>query len=105
VKTVPAALVNCGTLVMGVRIARRDGTILGWTQHDRDATVTVVLDGGNIDVDLLANPGFNIQSLVSTAGLGVDNTENRVIAGDDMTRGDIYARLWDGADVYFFRYS
>jgi len=105
VKTVPAALVNCGTLVMGVYILRRDGTQLGWTQHDRDATVTIEIDGVDTDVDLFANPGFNIQSLVSTAGLGVDNTENRIIAGDDMTRADIYARLWDGSRVYFFRYS
>lgn len=101
-KTIPADLINCGTLVFGVRIVRRDGTVLGWTQHDRDQTVTV--DG--VPTVLLANPGFTIQSIVSSAGLGVDNTDIYVITADDeMTRADVLARLWDGAKVYFFRYN
>ncbi len=101
-KTVPSDLVNCGTLVFGVRIVRKDGTVLGWTQHDRDQTVLV----GASPTLLLANPGFTIQSIVSSAGLGVDNTDIYVISADDeMKPADILARLWDGAEVYFFRYS
>lgn len=98
-KTIPAGV--RGTLVFGCVIERTDGEILAWTDHDKDLDVTV--DGEART--LLANPGFNVQSLVSTAGLGVDNTEIQVVAGEDMTRADILARKWDGAQVYFFRCS
>ena len=55
---------------------------------------------------LEATPGFNIQSLVSAAGVGVDNTDVYVIADDAvLTRADILAGKWDGAKVYFFRYN
>ena len=33
-KTIPADLLNCGTLVFGVRIVRRDATVFGFTEHD-----------------------------------------------------------------------
>lgn len=101
-KTIPADLVNCGTLVFGVRIVRRDATVFGFTEHDVTQTVTV---DGEATV-LAATPGFSIQSLVSAAGVGVDNTDVYVIADDAvMTRADILARKWDGAKVYFFRYN
>ena len=101
-KTVPSGLVDCGTLVFGVRIVRSDGEVFGFTEHDKTQTVTV---DGEATV-LSATPGFALQSLVSAAGVGVDNTEVLVIADDAvMTRADILARLWDGAQVYFFRYN
>jgi uncharacterized phage protein (TIGR02218 family) len=101
VKTVPADLVNCGTLVFGVRIVRRDGAVIAWTQHDRDQTVTV--DGES--TLLAANPGFTVSNFASAAGLAVDNAEIFVAAAVDLTRADILARKWDGARVYFFRYN
>jgi len=101
-KTVPADLANCGTLVFGIRIVRRDETVFGFTEHNADQTVTV--DG---EATLLsAAPGFTVQGLVSAAGLGVDNTELSVIADDAvLTRADILAGKWDGARVYIFRYN
>lgn len=101
-KTVPADLANCGTLVFGVRIVRRDTTVFGFTEHSADQTVTV--DGAS--TLLSAAPGFTVQGLVSAAGLGVDNTELAVIADDAvLTRADILAGKWDGARVYIFRYN
>lgn len=100
-KTVHADLANCGTLVFAVVIVRTDATVLAYTQHDRDQTVMV----GASPVVLLANPGFNLQSLVSSAGLGVDNTEITLLESDDITRTDVLATKWDGASVYFFRYN
>ena len=101
-KTVPADLANCGTLVFGVRIVRRDATVFGFTEHSADQTVTV--DGAS--TLLSAAPGFTVQGLVSAAGLGVDNTELAVIADDAvLTRADILAGKWDGARVYIFRYN
>lgn len=101
-KTVPSGLVDCGTLVFGIRIVRRDATVFGFTEHDVDQTVTV---DGHATV-LAAAPGFSVQGLVSAAGLGVDNTEIQVIADDAvLTRADILARKWDGARVYVFRYN
>jgi uncharacterized phage protein (TIGR02218 family) len=105
-KSIAPDLINCGSLVCGVRVVRKDGTVLGWTQHDRDQAVDVDVAGVPTETTLLANPGFNIQSLVSSAGLGVDNTDIYVIsAEDEMKRVDILNRLWDGCSVYFFRYS
>ncbi|HRP30168.1 MAG TPA: DUF2163 domain-containing protein [Burkholderiaceae bacterium] len=101
-KTVPADLLNCGTLVFGIRIVRSDATVFGFTEHSADQTVTV--DG--TPTLLLAAPGFTVQGLVSAAGLGVDNTELAVIADDAvLTRADILAGKWDGALVYIFRYN
>jgi uncharacterized phage protein (TIGR02218 family) len=101
VKTVFSGASTCGTLAAGIRIVRRDGTVLGWTEHDRDATVTV--DGE--ETELIANPGFTLSSLVSTAGLGVDSASCDVVAGAELTRADILAKKWDGAQVYLFRYD
>jgi uncharacterized phage protein (TIGR02218 family) len=100
-KTIPEGLEACGTLAFGVRIVRKDGTILGWTDHDEDKTVTV----DEAETVLYANPGFTIKSFVSSAGLSVDNTDIVVIDGDDLSRADILARKWDGAAVYFFRFD
>lgn len=100
-KTVPADLVNCGTLVFGVRIVRKDATVLAYTEHDRDQTVTV----DSVSTLLLGNPGFNIQSLASSAGLDVDNTNVYINESDDITRVDLLKRKWDGAEVFFFRYN
>lgn len=101
-KTIPADLLDCGTLVFGIRIVRRDETVFGFTENDRDQTVTV--DGES--TPLLSAPGFTVQGLVSAAGLGVDNTELSVIADDAvLTRADILAGKWDGAAVYIFRYN
>lgn len=99
-KVIPIGLATRSTLVFGIRIVRKDGTVLGWTQG-RDATVTV--DG--VPTALFSNPGFDLRSLVSTSGLSVDNTEAQVIAGADLTRADILAKKWDGARVYLFRYD
>lgn len=101
-KTLPSELVNCGTLVFGVRIVRRDGTVLGWTQHDVDQVVDV--DGD--ETLLLAAQGLSVQQLVNSAGLDVDTSEISIAeVGDELGRGDILARKWDGAKVRFFRYS
>jgi uncharacterized phage protein (TIGR02218 family) len=101
VKTVFDGASTCGTLVHGIRVVRRDGTVLGWTEHDRNATVTALGES----TDLLANPGFDLSSLVSTSGLGVDNASCEVMAGEELTRADILARKWDGASVFLFRYD
>lgn len=100
-KTVPAELQACGTLVFGARIVRADGEVIAWTQHDRDQTLTV--DG--VSTLLAANTGFVVTNFVSAAGLAVDNAVITVVAGDDMTRADILAGKWDGARVYIFRYN
>lgn len=100
-KTIPSDLLNCGTLVFGVRIVRKDLTVLAYTEHDVDQTVTV----DTVSTLLLGNPGFNIQSLVSSAGFGVDNTDVLINESDDITRVDLLMRKWDGAKVFFFRYN
>jgi uncharacterized phage protein (TIGR02218 family) len=89
------------SLAFGFRLVRRDATVYAWTEAHEDATVTV----DSVSTVLASNPGFNVTSLVSTAGLGVDNAEITISAGEDITRADILARKWDGAAVYMFRYN
>jgi uncharacterized phage protein (TIGR02218 family) len=92
---------NATSLAFGIRLVRRDGTVIAWTEAHENATVTV---NGQSTL-LVSNPGFNVQSLTSTAGLSVDNTEITLIDGDDISRADILASKWDGASVHIFRYN
>jgi uncharacterized phage protein (TIGR02218 family) len=87
-------------LAWGIRIERNDGEVFAWTNHDEPTTVEVLGD----PLYLEDNPGFDISSLVRTAGFAVDNAEFRVRAGEVITKMDILRRKWDGAKVYIFRY-
>lgn len=87
------------TLAWGLKITRTDATVYGFTSHQRDVTINAV--------DYLAGPGLDVQSLVSSAGMAVDNTELTIIADDDstFTRPDILAGRWDGAAFELFIFN
>ncbi|WP_312528772.1 DUF2163 domain-containing protein [Paracoccus sp. (in: a-proteobacteria)] len=76
-------------------VARRDGMVLGFTDHDQPLT----FDG------LVFRPdaGLNAQSLVQVAGLAVDNTEAMGILSDDaITEIDLMSGRWDAAEVHLW---
>lgn len=86
------------TMAWGLKVTRTDTTVFGWTSHDADVTI------GSVLYD--SAPGLDVASLVSTAGLAVDNTELTIL--DDstvMTREEVLAGIWDGAAFELFRFN
>jgi uncharacterized phage protein (TIGR02218 family) len=80
------------TLAMCWKIARTDGEVFGFTEHDKALT----FDG----VTYAAERAFNRTQISQTLGLSVDNhdvmgaIDNTVLTEDSVTEG-----RWDGAEV------
>lgn len=73
-------------------IERRDGVVLGFTDHDRD-----LIFGG---VTYAAETGLSALALQQVSGLAPDNTEAMGALDSDLIRAeDIDAGLFDGAEV------
>jgi uncharacterized phage protein (TIGR02218 family) len=76
-------------------ITRRDGQVLGFTDHDRD----VEIDG----VFCRADSGMTARVLQQTTGLSVDNTEAfGALSATSITEADLMAGRFDGAEVRAF---
>jgi uncharacterized phage protein (TIGR02218 family) len=101
VKTFPPGLqdhldTGATTLAWCWKVERRDGTILGFTDHDRD----LAFDG----VSFAAATGFTASEVVSSLGLSVDNLEvEGALAAAAITEADLAAGLYDGATVELWR--
>jgi len=102
-RVIPIALASeiatgSARLAFGLKITRRDGQIYAFTSADEDD----VIDG----LRYASAPGLDIKNLVSSAGFAVDNTEIQVLPDEQfVTKADILAGRWDGADFEIFRYS
>lgn len=73
-------------------ISRRDGVVLGFTDHDRP----LAFDG----IDFRPEHGMSAMALVQGAGLSVDNTEAEGALTDEaITEIDLMAGRWDGAEM------
>jgi uncharacterized phage protein (TIGR02218 family) len=73
-------------------VRRRDGRVLGFTDHDED----LVFDG----VLFRAMTGWSARAVQQTTGLAVDNTETvGALGGEAIEEGDIAAGRYDGAEV------
>ncbi len=80
------------TVCMAWSVLRKDGTLYGFTDHDRDFT----FDG----VDFKASTGMTARALQQTTGLSVDNSEAVGALSDAaITEADIMAGRFDGAKV------
>lgn len=76
-------------------VQRRDGVVMGFTDHDRD----IVVDG----VACRADTGMTARALQQTTGLSVDNSEAVGALSDAaITEADILAGRFDGAVVRAF---
>lgn len=74
------------------RVARRDGVVMGFTDHDRD----LVFDG----TLFRAGAGLSAKAVSQTTGLAVDNTEAAGALSDaGITEADLLAGRFDGAEV------
>lgn len=84
------------TLCWCWRVARRDGVILGFTDHDRDLTI----DG----IAYLARSGLTASELNDAVGLSVDGLEvDGAITSDLVTDDDLAAGLYDAAAIEIWR--
>lgn len=73
-------------------VRRRDGLVLGFTDHDRD----IVVDG----VTCRADTGMTARTLQQTTGLSVDNSEAfGALSAVAITEDDLTAGRFDGAEV------
>jgi len=73
-------------------VTRRDGVVLGFTDHDRDLS----FDG----ISFRADSGLTARALQQTSGLAVDNSEALgVLSAAAVTEEDLIAGRFDGADV------
>jgi uncharacterized phage protein (TIGR02218 family) len=76
-------------------VRRRDGTVLGFTDHDLSLEVDGVL--------CRADSGMTARALQQTTGLSVDNSEAVGALSDAaITEADILAGRFDGAEVRSF---
>lgn len=74
------------------RLTRADGTVMGFTDHDRD----LEYDGAAFK----AATGFTPTSVASAAGMAVDNLDiQSVLDSADITEDDLLAGLYDHASV------
>lgn len=84
------------TLCWCWRLTRRDGTKLGFTDHDRDLT----FDATTFE----AAAGFTASEMRDSVGLSVDNLEvSSALSSDRLSEADLAAGLYDDARVEIFR--
>ncbi len=84
------------TLATCWRVTRRDGVVLGFTDHDR----MLSFDG----TDFMPESGATGSALTSTADLAVDNAEiEGALNADALSADDLAAGRYDGAEVEIFR--
>lgn len=84
------------TLCWCWRLVRRDGTVQGFTDHDRD----VVFDGTTFE----AASGMTASEMRESVGLSVDNLEiTSAVTSDSLDEEDLAAGVYDDASVEIFR--
>lgn len=80
------------TLCYCWRLTRRDGTVMGFTDHDRPLTV----DGTLFE----PQAGFTASEARTALGLGIDSAEvDGALSSDRVSETDIADGLYDGATV------
>lgn len=99
-KEVPPALADAlagpaTTLATCWRLARRDGTVLGFTDHDR----VLAFDGTAFRPEL----GFEASATTLEPDFASGSSEaTGILASGRITEADLSAGLWDGARVEIF---
>lgn len=80
------------TLARCFAVTRRDGVVLGFTDHDRDLS----FDG----ITFRAGTGMTAKAIQQGSGLSVDNTEAYgALSSAAITEADLLAGRYDGAEV------
>ena len=80
------------TLALCWQVVRRDATVLGFTEHDRD----IVFDS----VTYRAASGFTASQVSQSLGLAVDNLEaTGALSSSAISEADLAAGLYDDASI------
>ncbi len=80
------------TLATCWKVTRKDGLVLGFTDHDQDLTM-----GGLL---YQASTGYTRSAIHAIADLSVDNLDiESALNSDTLDAADLRAGLWDGAEV------
>ena len=84
------------TLATCMRIVRRDGTVYGFTNHDR----RLLIDG----LDYYPEASFNPTDIASRSNLDTDNVElEGLLSSANITEDDIRAGYWNAAPYRLFQ--
>lgn len=80
------------TLARAFAVTRKDGAVLGFTDHDRD----LAFEG----ITFRAGSGMTAKAIQQATGLSVDNTEAfGALQSEAITEEDILGGRYDGAEV------
>lgn len=90
-----------GTLARCLKMVLRDGTEVGFTDHDRDLEVAVSNDFYG-PLTYQSGYGVIVGDMDLQIGLEADNTEATFPISDLITRAAVLARRWHMADCYIF---
>lgn len=83
------------TLATCWKVTRRDGLVLGFTDHDQDLTVAGQL--------YQASTGYTRSAIHTISDLSVDNLDiESALNSDTLNANDLRAGLWDEAEVEIF---
>lgn len=86
---------GCTTVCRCWSVRRRDGVVLGFTDHDADLS----FDG----LTFSARSGLTASALAQSTGLAVDNSEaTGALSGLAVTEEDLRVGRFDGAEVRFW---
>lgn len=102
-KEITAALANhfngaLTTLANAWKVTRRDGTVLGFTDHDRNQTIE--------GINYIASSGYFRSAIANSATTAVDNLEVQGFLDDEMiSEDDLRNGLYDFAEVEIFAYN
>ena len=84
------------TLAWCWRVTRRDGVVLGFTDHDRDLAFD--------STTFAAATGFTASEIKDAVGLSVDNLEvESALSDDSLNEHDLAAGLVDDAAIEIWR--
>jgi len=84
------------TLATCWKLTRRDSTILGFTDHDRDISYDSIL--------YTAATGFTPSAIANSANLQVDNLDvEGMLSTESITEADILAGIYDFAEIEIFQ--
>lgn len=83
------------TLATCWKVTRKDGLVLGFTDHDQDLTVDSLV--------YQASTGYTRSAIHAISDLSVDNLDiESALNSDALDAADLRAGLWDGAEVEIF---
>ncbi len=78
------------------KLTRRDGTIMGFTEHDQDITLDTLT--------YKAATGFTPTAIATSSELGVNNHDiEGMLSDESITEDDIYAGHYDYTEVEVFQ--